>query len=116
MLVVVIGFGIFYFEDFGQLGYFFANIFGAGAIAGRAGFADIAGWNSFLNNIFLIIVSVILCAPVREKITSYFENTRKFKVFRRYKVINMICCMVLLLLCSILLVDSTNNPFLYWRF
>ena len=116
MLVVVIGFGIFYFEDFSQLGLFFANIFGAGAISGRTGFADIAGWNSFVNNIFLIIVSVILCAPVREKITSYFENSRKFKVFRGYKVANMIICMALLVLCSILLVDSTNNPFLYWRF
>jgi len=115
-LVILIGFGIFYFEDFGQLGQFFVNISGVSAITGQSPFADIAGWNSLLSNIFLIIAALILCAPVREKISSFFEKSRKINVLKGYKVANMVCCMILLAVCAILLVDSTNNPFLYWRF
>ena len=115
-LVILIGFGIFYFEDFGQLGLFFTNITGVSMIARHTSFADIATWTSLVNNIFLIIAAVILCFPVRALITDHFMKTRSRKVFVRTKVIQMMCAIVLFVICAVLLVDSTNNPFLYWRF
>lgn len=115
-LVILIGFGIFYFEDFGQLGQFFLNITGINAIMGNSAFADSFTWSSFLNNIFLIAAAVILCAPVREKITEYIRNIKNDRTFVWAKAAGMIVCMALLTVCSVLLVDSTSNPFLYWRF
>ena len=115
-LIIVIGFGIFYFEDMGQLGQFFLNIFGINMIAGRSSFTDIMTRTSLVNNIFLIVAAMLLCAPVREKITGYFMKTRNPSALTLAKTAGMVGCMALLAVCAILLVDSTNNPFLYWRF
>ena len=115
-LVILIGFGIFYFEDFGQLGRFLLNITGISMITNGNAFVDQISWTSFINNIFLIIAAVILCTPVRQKIMDHFDNVKSLKTYERSKIISMIVCIVLLAICSILLVDSTNNPFLYWRF
>ena len=115
-LVIFIGFGIFYFEDFGQLGRFLLNITGISMITEGNHFADIITWSSFTNNLFLIIAAVILCTPVRAKVYAFFRNSKKRWVFQTGKIAGMICCMALLTISAILLVDSTNNPFLYWRF
>ncbi len=115
-LVILIGFGIFYFEDFSQLGQFFLNITGISMITNGSPFADAVTWSSFINNIFLIAAAIILCIPVRQKITDHFNNVRSNRTFKRYKIVQMVCCMALFAVCSLLLVDATNNPFLYWRF
>ena len=114
-LVILIGFGIFYFEDFGQLGHFFTNLFGISIFTEGNTLTDLITWGSLKNNLFLILAAVIFCTPVREKVTDYFLQ-KNLRSFRWTKVIQMICCMLLLAVCAILLVDKTNNPFLYWRF
>lgn len=114
-LVILIGFGIFYFEDFGQLGRFFSNLFGISLFTQGNSLTDIITWNSLINNIFLIIAAVVLCTPIRMKITDYFMN-KSLTSFKRTKVVQMLCCIALTAICAILLVDKTNNPFLYWRF
>lgn len=114
-LVILIGFGIFYFEDFGQLGHFFTNLFGISLFTQGNALTDIITWTSLKNNIFLILAAILLCTPVRTKITDYFLH-KSLASFKRTKVIQMLCCIVLLAVCAILLVDKTNNPFLYWRF
>ncbi len=115
-LVILIGFGIFYFEDFSQLGQFFLNITGISMITNGSPFADTVTWSSFINNIFLIAAAIILCIPVRQKIADHFNNVKSNKTFKRYKIVQMVCCMALFAVCALLLVDATNNPFLYWRF
>ncbi|MCF0228842.1 MAG: MBOAT family protein [Parasporobacterium sp.] len=115
-LVILIGFGIFYFEDFGQLGQFFLNITGINAIAGNSPFADPITWSSFIGNIFLIAAAVILCWPVRTKIMDRINKIRNIKNFGTARICVIAVCMVLFTICAIFLVDSTNNPFLYWRF
>ena len=115
-LVIIIGFGIFYFENFSQLGQFLLNITGISLITGQSSFADHAGWSSFVNNIFLFIAAIVLCAPVFQKIKDYFINIKDDKKYAIFKTAGMVCCAALLLICAIALVDNTNNPFLYWRF
>ena len=115
-LIILVGFGIFYFEDFSQLGQFFLNITGINLIVNHTAFADPVTWSSFVRNIFLIIVAAVLCAPLREKVTEYFKKLKNHSAFKTYKVVQMVGCMLLLFVCAVLLVDATNNPFLYWRF
>ena len=110
-IVIFIGFGIFYFEDFGQLGQFFKTIFGMG----ENGFITLADKISFSNNIFLIAAAVIFCFPV-------IEIFKKSKLYASEKsknittVLTTVISAILLLVSSIMLVDATTNPFLYFRF
>ena len=114
-LIIIIGFGIFYFEDFGQLGQFFCHITGISLFAGAPLF-DTMTWYSFLNNFFLIAAAVVCSLPVLPKIKSYFWDNRDHRVYAIGRYGALVCCGVLLVLVSILLVDATNNPFLYFRF
>ena len=95
----------------GQLGQFFKTIFGMG----ENGFITLADKNSFSNNIFLIAAAVIFCFPV-------IEIFKKSKLYASEKsknittVLTTVISAILLLVSSIMLVDATTNPFLYFRF
>lgn len=109
-------FHIFYFEDMGQLGQFFLNITGISMISNGSPFADQLTWNSFVNNCFLIIFAMVACMPVLPAIKKFFFENRNNTIYALGRMGSTVCCGVLLVISSILLVDSTNNPFLYWRF
>ena len=115
-LVIVIGFGIFCFTDLGQLGYFFLNISGISMLTNGNEFWDIVTWNSFLNNLFLIIFAIIVSMPVLQKVKYFFNNWGNNTVYFVGNMASTVICCGLLLLSGILLVDNTNNPFLYFRF
>ena len=115
-LVIVIGFGIFYFEDLSQLGLFFQNIFLIGAVSGRAPLFDPITWASFQNNLFLIAAAIICSLPVLPKVKSFFLDSGRDSLYITGRIGALAACMGLLAVVSVLLVDATNNVFLYWRF
>ena len=115
-LVIILGFGIFYFEDLGQLGQFFLNITGISMIANSAPFTDPMTFSSLRNNIFLILFAILVSLPVLPKIKSYFLESKNDTVYTIGRVGSVAVCMVLLAVVSVLLVDTTNNVFLYFRF
>ena len=115
-IVIIIGFGIFYFEDLGQLGQFFGHIFGLSMLTSHAPFFDLSTWSSFLNNIFLIAAAIACSMPLLPKIKTFFNENRSHTVYAVGRYGALICCAVMLVILSILLVDATNNPFLYFRF
>lgn len=115
-LVIIIGFGIFYFEDFGQLGRFFLNITGISMIAFKSGFSDALTRTSLVNNLFLIAIAVAACFPILPKVKDYFLKSRDDRMYQIGKIASTAACALLLVICAIMLVDNTNNPFLYWRF
>ena len=115
-LVIIIGFGIFYFEDLTQLGLFFRNISGVAAITGAAPFFDPITWASFQNNVFLVAVSVLCSLPLLPRIKSFFLDSPSDSLYIAGRAGSLVACMGLLAIVSILLVDATNNVFLYWRF
>ncbi len=115
-LVIIIGFGIFYFEDLGQLGQFFLNLTGVSMFTNAAPFFDPITWASFLNNLFLVLGSVICSLPVLPKVKSFFLESRSDQLYMAGRVGSVVLCLGVLAIVSILLVDSTNNVFLYWRF
>ena len=115
-LVIIIGFGIFYFEDLGQLGIFLRNISGISWIIGASPLADPMTWGSFINNIFLMIVAILCSLPILPTIKPYILNSRQDSIYTIGRYASMAGCIVLLIISSILLVNATNNPFLYFRF
>ncbi len=115
-LIIIIGFGIFYFTDLGQLGRFFANISGVSMITNGNQLWDILTWNSMLNNLFLIIFAIIVSMPVLQKIKYFFNEWGNNTVYMVGNLTGTAICCALLVISSILLVDNTNNPFLYFRF
>lgn len=115
-LVIIIGFGIFYFEDLGQLGQFFLNISGAAMAVNGAPLFDPITWASLLNNLFLVGAALVCSMPVLPKIKGFFLESGSDGVYALGRVGSAAACLGLLAAVSILLVDSTNNVFLYWRF
>ena len=115
-LVIILGFGIFYFEDLGQLGQFFLNITGISMLATSAPYTDPMTFSSLRNNIFLILFAILVSLPVLPKIKSYFLESKNDTVYTIGRVGAVAVCMVLLAIVSVLLVDTTNNVFLYFRF
>ena len=115
-LVILIGFGIFYFEDLGQLGQFFLNISGAAMLTNGAPLFDQVTWSSLLNHLFLIIGSIVFSLPVLPKIKRFFLENGSGGLYIAGRVGSTALCLGLLAVVSILLVDTTNNVFLYWRF
>ena len=109
-IVIIIGFGIFYFTDVSRLGTFFGNLVGANGNV----FSDISVQTSFVNNIFLIAVAVIVSMPVIPKLRLMLQKTNAGE--NAVGIVTIISNIAILLICTILLVENTNNPFLYWIF
>ena len=109
-LIIFIGFGIFYFEDFGRLLQFFKNLVGLNGNKLTDSFTLL----SMQNNCWLLLAAVVCCFPV-------YDGIQKIKLRRSgaglaVGTAQIVINVVLLLVSSILLVDATNNPFLYFRF
>ena len=109
-IIIVIGFGIFYFEKLPQLGQFFKNLIGVGG----NGFIDEFTKLSVANNLYLLIGAVICCFPVVETLEKLAKKSEGRQL--AFGVLQAACNGALLVTSSILLVDATNNPFLYFRF
>ena len=109
-IVIVIGFGIFYFTDIGRLGTFFGNLVGANGNE----LIDVTTQWSFAHNIFLILTAAAVCMPVIPMLGALMEKTAHGIMVTQTSTI--VCNIAILVISSILLVDATNNPFLYWIF
>lgn len=109
-LVIFIGFGIFYFESFGALGTFFKSLVG---LNGNKIF-DSYTLRLFMGNLWLFMAAILFSVPIVPKL-----REKAFKSAGSAYIIQsagIICNAVLLIVCSLLLVNTTNNPFLYYRF
>ena len=109
-IVIIIGFGIFYFEDLGRQGGFFKNLIG---LNGNMLFDNVVKL-SVQNNLFLLLAALICCFPLYEGLQKL--KTRYAAAVYAVDVFQTVCNAALLIVSSILLVDATNNPFLYFRF
>lgn len=109
-IVIIIGFGIFYFEDLSQLGNFFKNLVGANGNA----LTDTIAVTSCMNNCFLIAVSLLACFPIGMLVNKLVDRNKN--TIAVGQICKVVYCLGLLVVCSLLLVDATSNPFLYFRF
>ena len=105
LLAVYVGWGIFYFDDFGTMQTFVKTFFhGMGEWSGFDVKQAITG------NLWLWIAALTLCMPVR----TYAENRIKNETVKY--AIRTALSLVIILLSVSLLVGATNNAFLYFRF
>ena len=109
-VVIFLGFGIFYFENFKALGAFFKGLVGLNG----GGLTDPVTQNLFMRNIWLFLVAIIFTTPILPKIREAATKAPSSDYFIR--VCSTVCNVGILLVSSILLINTTNNPFLYFRF
>lgn len=112
VLIVVIGFTIFVFDDIGMLKTYFSYLFG---IAGNPIFGTELLYY-LMNYGVLLLAALFLSAPVYPWIEEKIEQLKRERDKNLVKSIYGISYIVLLVLTISYLVGDTYNPFLYFRF
>ena len=113
MLLVVAGWGIFYFDNFQQMIVFFQAFFG-----NTASLYDFVDESALLNNFWLWLVALFFCLPIRTTVADWFDrwlgdsSVKTFLFFTSRVVVSL----AILILSTALLVGATNNAFIYTRF
>ncbi len=98
LLLVIIGWGIFYFDDFDKMTTFFASFTG---LAGAT--TDFAAESILTDKFWLWIVAIAFCLPLRISTSTNF-------------IVRTAVSAVIIVLSVALLVGATNNAFIYTRF
>lgn len=115
LLLVVIGWGIFYFEDFQQMTTFFTAFFGQGPNA----FDDFLTESAITGNFWLWVVALLFCMPLRSGALALLKRCTREGGTVQESVIFIVRTIVSLLILGLsvaLLVGATNNAFIYTRF
>jgi alginate O-acetyltransferase complex protein AlgI len=110
LFFIVVGWAIFYFTDLNLLLRFLKIIFGIDVKWSES----IELKNLFMNNIYWFLLALLACLPVY----SWFQQALK-KIFIKDSVpsiINLLLNVIFLIISVALLVGSTYNPFIYFRF
>ena len=113
MLLVIAGWGIFYFDNFDQMIVFFQAFFG-----NAASLYDFVDESALLDNFWLWTVALFFCLPVRTTVSEWTDRllgNGGFKTVVVYtaRIVLSVC---ILILSTALLVGATNNAFIYTRF
>ncbi len=103
MVIVLLGWALFYFEDMSALGSFFGKAFSLTA-------TSVTELNRILAYLPLLLVSALAATPVG---AACYRKIRQ-KTWGSYAAIGV--CAVLMLLCVAALVSQSYNPFIYFRF
>ena len=108
MSVVLVGWMVFYFDDFQTLITAFSVAFGH---TGNA-FTDPVSETLVINNVPFILIAAIASTPVLNVIRRLVEKSSPLTE----SILRIVYNIVMLILCVASLVGSTYNPFLYFRF
>ncbi|MBE6953658.1 MAG: MBOAT family protein [Ruminococcaceae bacterium] len=112
LFFVLMGWALFYFEDLGALGAFFARLFGSGA-----GTSDLA-LTLLENNSLLLIVCAIASTPLGKLVRSiHLALIHAGGALRHISMaLRLLFNTVVMTICTIVMVTNTYNPFMYFRF
>lgn len=105
LFIVIIGWGLFYFTDVGQLGEFMVDLFNFGnGICGNQAF------NLIMSNLPMLIIAAVASTPLAAMLYNRFKHTRFMWIPET------LYCMGVLGVSTASLVNQSYNPFLYFRF
>ena len=105
LFIIIIGWGLFYFTDVGQLGGFMVDLFNFGnGICGNQAF------NLIMSNLPMLIIAAVASTPLATMLYTRFEHTRFMWIPET------LYCMGVLAVSTASLVNQSYNPFLYFRF
>ena len=111
LLIIVVGFGIFTFEDLHALALYFPGLIGVGNAAVSA--ADSLWYLS--NYLPVVLIAVIFAFPLWPKIVKRVEEGNAYRK-RLAGICEVLLAAGLFLLTCAALVKDVYNPFLYFRF
>ncbi len=115
IFLIIVGWGIFYFDDFGRMSQFFTALFGFNESQGLPLHVE----SVLIDNFWLWIAAIVLCLPVRSKIEKYGKRIAEKKPMAgnyTVQVCHAMVSVVILICCVALLIGATNNAFIYTRF
>ena len=114
LVVVYLGWVLFHFEDFSQMGCVMLGVFG---LSGN-GFTSLEVHTLFLQNIFLLIFCVIACTSFGK-----WLHGQLFQLAKRnngaliaYSVLEAVTPAILLIIAAVALAGASYNPFIYFQF
>ncbi len=110
LLAAVLGWVLFYFTDLGKAWDCIRVMFGAAG----TGFWDITLEITLENNIFWLIAAVAFCMPIYPKVRAFIESRPALSNLAGW--IKTPANILMLATNTALLVGSSYNPFLYYRF
>ena len=102
MLLVLLSFSIFYFEDLSALFSFLGRLFTPTSSA--------AAMNGILGYLPILLISAVTSTPVLSRLTKKWQG---YRLFAWGKIAVLV---VLMLLCVASLASQSYNPFIYFRF
>ena len=114
ILLFVLGWGIFYFDDFTRMQQFFSVCFGGGKTL-----ADFTATAALTNNFWLWVIALVFCFPVYDGVTRLFDHFMPGETTAKHNIsliTRAIISIALLVVSVALLVGATNNAFIYTRF
>ncbi|MCQ2420468.1 MAG: MBOAT family protein [Clostridia bacterium] len=117
LMLLLIGWNIFYHTDFARLTESFRVMFGAAGI----GFSNEMTKITFVNNLPLMILCAVCCTPIPRYLelllaACFAEKSESGIRHKIYVGLVFSFCLLLLILSTASLVGSSYNAFLYFRF
>ncbi len=109
LIIIFFSFVLFYNAENYSISSYFMSLFG------NTQFIDLYTKNILLNNIFLIVASIILSFPISSFIKKYVINKSTENEYI-FLIVRVFIILFILIYSTILLVGNTSNPFLYFRF
>jgi alginate O-acetyltransferase complex protein AlgI len=110
LIIIIVGWAIFEFENTSVLFSFIKTMFGMGSNT----FIDNQSIYYLYTNLFLFILAIIFSTPLPKKLFKKLIYNVKLKPYA--KLIVPTIYLILILLCTTYLVNETYNPFLYFKF
>ena len=114
LLLVITGWGIFYFDDFRKMTTFFQAYFGQSTHT-----TDFTVESALTDHFWLWIVAIVLSMPVRDAVANGLQKMMGSDSHVYPVIINtsrILLSVIILILSTALLVGATNNAFIYTRF
>jgi alginate O-acetyltransferase complex protein AlgI len=109
LITVVFGWLLFVFTDFSAGMRYLATMFGGGSATGFINAGGVFDWTSSL---ILLVILVIASTPYPKKLL--------YKLWEKYdapvRTVTAVLCLAVFFIALAYLVNSSYNPFLYYRF
>ena len=110
LVLVVLGWGIFYFVDFSRMTAFFPVLFGQ-----AEAMSDFTVRSALTSRCWLWVAALLCCLPLGRWLESLI-GTRRAMGRGVISLSKLVIALALLAVSTALLVGATNNPFIYTRF
>lgn len=108
IIVIVIGWALFYFTDFASLSTAFSVMFGSM----HAPLYDPKTLLIVTNNLSFLLIAALAATPLG----TYLAGRLKLKNEKAYSILSVVYTVLMLLVSTAALVGESYNPFLYFRF